>query len=721
MSCFHAIVRGLLTLWISLSFFLAGGASLFKTTISQLRVGYDQGWGMPVLTHLRLSHELGTLELKGIGLDRTELRIAHATLHPHRFPDMSVTLKDIHASWNPTHLRGSWHDHPISLTALNLPKSKKAYAISIDHVDYLLFLDTQLLQLFAEGKTEPLVHYEKTENDLGGWLNLGILEGLSGHIQWQQTESGISVDAHKFENAWCTLDHASFFGSTTSSTWRAAVDHLRCLDGLVHVSTARAHQETDTEINIKSNLGTLHLQHHDHRWHNLSPSEWTLNTHCLRHREGHEVCLNPAPALPTLSLKGPFSLNSRAIPGILVHIDLQGHYDLTLDLKNAAHPIQMKLSKLSGDLDHLAHLFLMRVRYLFKDGSLNLSGTPSQIKGHGVLRSPQGDVSLALDWPSHDGAALVHLDSEQLRVTDQKNYLEGRTHLKLALASQSTLSGHVDITSGHLELKPILSVATLHDDVVISGDPIKPLFGINLKLALQNPITLHGMGLNGQLHGWLHILSDNQVEQSIHGSLRLHPAQFRVFGREILLDECQINWLNQAWAKASVNLLAHRKMHTAPGKNVQVDLKINGPLSQPQVHLSSNQTSMNELQMISHLFSRSVTSHPEEDRAIMEAVHGHTGQRALFTLLQMVDRIERGLGLDVFELGGLSTTHTANPAMHHVTVGKLLHPRIMLKYKMSLDSQAKNHITLDYNIMPHINLELDTDQQDAGLYLLYEH
>lgn len=52
--------------------------------------------------------------------------------------------------------------------------------------------------------------------------------------------------------------------------------------------------------------------------------------------------------------------------------------------------------------------------------------------------------------------------------------------------------------------------------------------------------------------------------------------------------------------------------------------------------------------------------------------------------------------------------------------GKQIHPKILLKYTVNLDYDTRNQISLSYNIRDHINIEMSTDRETTGLYLLYE-
>lgn len=649
---------------------------------------------------------------------RFHTSLSIASLLPLELQNISITFTpDVSAS-------AYWGQHHFQATKLNPNDDYKTWALHIDDQNYLLKIQRDQIELTQENKQAPMLSLKKEGATYDGFLDLSFLDGFQGRIHWRSDALSKNLYADSIISPACSLQQGRIQQlKYMDLSWHLALNRLKCID-LVDIKTVKGiYSEAMTELHVHSNLGNLHTQTDSSgQWHETEPSQWhieSLPKPCLTHIDGHRLCLFPD-SEHLFQASGPFSANTRPWKAMLVHIGLEGKYDVAVKSDSTHHPLSIKLSQLKGDLDQLARVFFMRVRYLIEGGEINLEGSLDEMQGEGALHSSQGDISLKLLWQSTQEGLNIDLSSPRLHVEDGDSHLDADMKLNLWVGSLTRLTGMLRILNGQLQIKPISNVETLHEDVQFSGEAAVPRFAVALSIRIQERLAIQGMGINGQLGGWLDILADSHIEQSIRGEINLNPAQFRVFGREMILDNFQVSWLNQGWNKAKIDIVAHRKINSNISNPLKVELSINGPLDQPHVQLTSNQRSINELQMLSHLFSRSITSDPKADAAIIDAMKNNPGQRSLLNLLAMVDRIERGLGLDLFEIGGMSeSVNTSMP--HHLTVGKLLHPKLMLKYKMSLDSSARNHITLDYNIFPHINLELDTDQEDAGVYLLYEH
>lgn len=681
-------------------------------------------WG---ISHLQVNSPYGPISIGNIYWRQDRIAIDHLRLHPIISEIGSLVPLEIHnISLSPSPqmtIQAHWHNHPIRAEYRPRENNQATWRLHIDQLAYNMTLQTDRIRITHGDEHIPILSIHKHGSTHRGRLDLSCLEGFQGKLVWNQNHQTQSLQAKNIHTPWCSIEQAEIRQTFSTDNWDLNVKELNCADILTIPNAQAMRTDASTQVHVVSNLGNLHASiDQNNQWQEMEKSQFRIETSphsCLIHQDGHRLCAFPD-SEHYLRATGPFSSNTRPWKGMLVHIGLEGDYDIAIKSNELHAPLSIHLNGLKGDLDHLAKVFFMRIRYQFDDGHIHLHGSLNDLQGEGVLHSPQGSVNINALWRSMDEGLQLDLNAPLLKFTNGENNLKGQIDISLYLASLTRLTGNINIHGGSLLLKPMSNVTTLHEDVHIVGESDAPKFAISLGIRIQDKLKVHGMGIHGQLEGWLNIMADSNIEQSILGELNMTPASFRVFGREIILDDVQINWLNQSWNKANIDILAHKKVNANLSRPLKVDLSIEGPWDQPMVQLNSNQSSVSELQILSHLFSRSITSDPAEDAAIIEAVKNNPGHSSLLKLLSMVDRIERGLGLDLFEIGGIDESmQTSMP--NQLTVGKLIHPKLMLKYKMSLDSTARNHITLDYNVYPHINIELDTDQQDAGIYLLYEH
>lgn len=432
---------------------------------------------------------------------------------------------------------------------------------------------------------------------------------------------------------------------------------------------------------------------------------------CLQNQE-HRLCLSPE---GLLKAQGPFQTSLGFIKNLLTDIKLAGTYHFSWDIRKP-QALTLDLRKLRGELNHLAPGFWMDLRYLITQGQLHITGEGQHFQGQGEWLSPQGKVKIDATW--RDQALRLQLRSPHLRFQEGSNQLAGDVDLTLSWSESIRLQGRVGIHEGQLGMDAILSTELLHEDVLLPGNPQLPRYELDLDVAFKKRIPFKSLGLQGQLGGAFHLHNSSNFGQRVRGSLDLQPAIFRVFGRELMFNDCRIFWSDAAWEEGKLRMSAHRHMSNELSRSAQIQMDIYGPIEHPEVFISSHPQGLSELQIISYLFSRSGRSNPQEDAELITSLEAIPGQKGLLRLLAMIDRIERGLGLDLFEVGIDRSLESSVP--QQFTLGKMLHPKLLVKYTLNFDREEHNHLTLRYALRPHLSLEVATNQQDTGLYLLYE-
>ena len=704
-------------LWTTAAIFLVG--SYFHITIQQCSFAVETS--SPFLfriTRLKTQTPYGDFEFKNIHITKKNtLNIDELSYTPilEKTSLPTIHLEEIVFAIHPSvTVQAQLYGYPIRLTQAT-ETSRSRWNIYLDTHHFTLEHTTDTLSIYG-GSPTPCVSISTLHNASQGQLSLDCMSGHSGHIYF---------DAHHVSGS----DIITPWGSVEKLLLKISPTHgLHAMASKIHTPWLNIDafvfnkNSSTTTLLLDSNAGHVHAKRlADNTWWHSEDSQWQIRQNtsslCATHTHGHTLCYLPQD-VHYLTFQGPFVINSKAWKGMLAHIGLSGTYTGYLTREAQQDPLHIKLQDLQGELDHLAITFFMRIAYHIEHGTIELTGSSKGLTGHGHLSSPQGSLQLTTQIPDLS-AVNLHLQGSHLTFTDQLNSLQGAVNLDLHLGALTQITGTIDIDSGKLFVKPMQHVELLHEDVHIYGETTPLRYALGLDIKVKNRIPIACMGILGQLGGWLKLKMDSQSEQRISGVLDVEQAVFRVYGREMTLDDVRIHWLNDPWDKATLDILAHRTVYSNISRPLHVNLSINGPWENPKVSLSSNQPQTNDIQILSYLFSRSHRINTSQDAAIVETLSAHPGQKELLNLLAMVDSIERGLGLDLLEISGINEkVDTTLP--NQFVFGKLLHPKIMLKYKVSLDSAARNHITIDYNILPHLNLQIDTDQEDAGVYLLYE-
>lgn len=714
------ISRTLASVMLWLTAIIFGIGYVYNVTIEQFSLSIHTlsplHWQVK---HLKMHTSYGILHMKNLSFPESH------TIHIEQLSYTAyiaetylptVHINDITMDRDPLlSITGNIMDHTFIIHRNN--PSTGLWDITIDETAIALSVQKSTITAYQLHHTTPFLSITRHDRGYHGTIDISSFTGYKGHITIDKN----TILAHDITTPWGSIEKLSLHNIADLHAMTVTLSGM--YSDWLNIPQLIFDRSTEPHILIQSSIGALEASLDENGvWHHSDNSDWHIHTHatqlCLIRNDNHQVCIHPSEK-HYLSFKGPFTLNSKPWKGMLAHVALDGQYNGYLSNDPQEKPLHIHLDTLTGNLDHLAVTFFMRIAYPIEHGSIDIVGGLDGLHGEGTLSSSQGTIHINASLLPDNTGLHLHLISDKIHTYDATNALSGAIDLNIGIGSLVSIHGMIDIDEGHLHVTPMAHIDLLHEDVHIQGEdpPIRYALGLDIKIRKRLPISC--LGIYGNVGGWLNIKVDSQSEQRINGVIDIDQASFHVYGREITLDDFRIHWLNQPLSHATIDILAHRNIYADISRPLYVQLSVNGQWDNPYVSLTSNQPSVNDIQILSYLFSRAITTNPKDDTAIVEALSANPGQKSLLNLLAMVDGIERGLGLDLFEIHGINQTFdTTLP--HQFVIGKLLHPKIMLKYKMSFDSGTRNHITVDYNILPHVSLQIDTDQEDAGVYLLYE-
>ncbi len=381
-----------------------------------------------------------------------------------------------------------------------------------------------------------------------------------------------------------------------------------------------------------------------------------------------------------------------------VDLDLAG----TLDRPHLAGRI--RVAELSLNLPQTGaayHQGALRVdldadRGLSLEGRLaGATGGQVQITGRGALdRLPAWRLELAVDGedlPLLRTSELTVDASPALRVTAdaQTAEIRGRVILPRVEARIKTLpEGSVNESS----------------DLVIAGRETAagPAYRVrtDVEIVLGEKVSLEGMGFSADLGGQIRLRGDDTAPMAAFGEVEVRKGRYVAYGQDLRISQGRLTF-NGPLADPGLDVRATRTVG-----NYQAGLKIEGTLATPRTEVFAA-PALPESDALSLLLTGrrlSEGTSQTEAEMLINALAGLGVKKG--------DDIARDIGLvaGLDELG-LDTDSGLHGAQ--LTIGKRLHPRLLVRYAVGIFDGVSKFIT-EYKINRYLDLEITSSPEAQG-------
>lgn len=322
-----------------------------------------------------------------------------------------------------------------------------------------------------------------------------------------------------------------------------------------------------------------------------------------------------------------------------------------------------------------------------------------------------GEFTLADDWRPV-GAIEVTLNSARVARTAMVTAEVGGTASYRSRAAASRIAGDLTLDPVEVRLVDQLppEITTLEvrevnrpggDDPVEEGAPeIAPITLIDIKLTAPRRVWVRGRGLDSEWQGDLAVrgLANSP---SLVGNLTLLRGTFEFAGRDFTLTQGVLRFTGGQEINPLINLRAEYSAN-----NLTAVIAISGPVSKPEIELTSNPALPQDEILARILFGSSV-----HQLSALEAVQ----------LGGAISSLSSGGGFDVFGkargllgLDRLSVGLGENGENNMVTGGKYLTKNVYLE--VSTDTETgESKATVRFDVTRNLQLQSDVGGQTSGV------
>jgi translocation and assembly module TamB len=364
-------------------------------------------------------------------------------------------------------------------------------------------------------------------------------------------------------------------------------------------------------------------------------------------------------------------------------------------------------------------------------GFIASAGNKLIIKGQGVY--PNGTIAL-----TGTDILLVNSNEYQIKISPQLN-------LEL---SEAALAIKGSIVVPYAQIKPLIfsnSIAIPEDVVIKTKEQKDNLFNTSLDVRIEmgKEVELHAKGLNSTLTGAIHITQSPQGPINAAGELLLQQGYYKAYGQDLSIKRGRLFFTGGRIDNPGISLRASKKIKTsatalassiqtfsqqdklssaALGGEIKVGVDVTGQLSQPNIRLFSNPSTLSQADILSML----VLGRPANQA-------NKAGAQLLLTALssmttssdtnskKFIDQLKQKLGID-FDIKTDSQYNLATNQVSDSTgivMGKSLSKRMYLSYNLGLSQSDPNILTLKYLLSKFLSVQLSSSTSASGVDVLY--
>ncbi len=243
---------------------------------------------------------------------------------------------------------------------------------------------------------------------------------------------------------------------------------------------------------------------------------------------------------------------------------------------------------------------------------------------------------------------------------------------------------------------------------------------LDLKITLPGRVFVHGRGLDSEWRGRL-VVAGTSAEPRMSGFLSVIRGNFSFLGKSFRIETGRISFAGGLKTNPILDVLA-----TASTSSITAEVHIRGPISAPQVTLSSTPSLPQDEILSQVLFGQGLGQ--------ISAAQGLELAQAAAALAgkgpNVLDRLRGGLGLDWLRFGGASNadailnpvpTAPTQAGATAVSGGKYIGEGISVGVTQGL-SPPTSKVTVGIDLRPHLSVEteLGTDR-GSGIGLFYKY
>lgn len=372
---------------------------------------------------------------------------------------------------------------------------------------------------------------------------------------------------------------------------------------------------------------------------------------------------------------------------------------------------------------------------------VNLQGVAA-VGGRGQLQ-----VAGTYDIEKSSLPLSLHIMADNLQLLDTKEYkVNISPNLNLVYRDNDLfISGKVLVPFARIEPADLTSTATLPSDVTIVSENAVTSIPTNLTLQVEvilgQQVKVKYRGLKAELKGSIMVSGEEGRPLTATGEFGIaKDGIYKAYGRSLAIQQGRLIYAGNLLTNPGISLRATQTIRRvgysggnsfgnkdfAPvysGSDVlTVGVMVSGVIDKPNVSLFSEPTMLSQADILSYMLfgypQSQVTG--ASSLALLNVASEMVGGTKKPT--NVVNKIQKKLGLDELSVGSREYYDTGNNAAHNATtvnVGRNLGRKISVHYSVGL-FQPIQIFSLRYQINSHLAIQTETSTLENGGDLLYQ-
>jgi translocation and assembly module TamB len=418
------------------------------------------------------------------------------------------------------------------------------------------------------------------------------------------------------------------------------------------------------------------------------------------------------------SLRGEMDLAAVPAAFSLDRQDIQGLVQLDFDLAGTVvEPRVSGSARLNG-----GYFEDITTGTVLEDISLDLEASPPRIRiARCEARAGQDGKVEAAGWldlvPGEAASYDVTLkmeDAALLRRDDAYAVMDGSIRLRGA-GSEALVTGKMLLERAEIRIPdhagidiPQLEVVEIHRDGTVeapassSEAEAPPSLPVDVDVKLDSPgrLFVAGRGLDSEWKGSIHV-TGKSPEMEVAGGFSLVRGHFNLLGKRFTLTTGTITLGGLAGAPPLVDVAGK-----ASSGDMTAEVKISGPATAPEIHLSSDPPYPSDEILSRLLFEKSLdTLTPLQALQLAQALRTLSGGGGP----GLFDKTRKLLGVDQLEL--MQSDEDEGEAA--IRAGKYIHDRIYFQVEQGVGSDS-SRASVEVELSPNLSLETEVGADSGG-------
>lgn len=235
-------------------------------------------------------------------------------------------------------------------------------------------------------------------------------------------------------------------------------------------------------------------------------------------------------------------------------------------------------------------------------------------------------------------------------------------------------------------------------------------YSYDMSVSLTDKVYMHALGFHGQLVGNVHLVKTKYDQRFItDGSLNMSDGILTLYGQQLPLAHCSVNWYQSLFNKPHVDLLLMQSNLITLGDNQQYGIRLQGIIDNLQVEFISTSKTMSNLEILTHLLLDKQQYRADYTESIDDLLtelnyHKFAGNDVA-KLIDLLATFKQLIFFDKVVINNISSEESLKTKEEvEVLLTRMLNDRFALSMRINSSDSRKNQFGFDALLSEKIKL-----------------